>query len=295
MSKKICKVEGCNKEVHGLGFCNAHYRNFKRYGEPIKPNDKPTVCTVDGCNESVHCKGLCSKHYKKQLYHSNKGKDKEPKIEYDECIVDGCTNKPCSKYGCYCGKHYNQMREHGHILDRTIYDKNEIIIDEFNDCAYMVLTNKEGVEVARTKVDVNIVDSIKGIKWRLDHKDNYKRVDNDKVGYMHRYIWTLVNGDIPDGMMIDHKDRDTLNNTIDNLRLVTPSQNAQNRSVRKDSKTGTLNVGIDRGKYVVKFNGVRYGRYDTLEEAKKVARRVSIELYGEYSPYYDDNDDTVEE
>ena len=30
---KICKVEGCNNKVHGKGYCNKHYRQFKRYGE----------------------------------------------------------------------------------------------------------------------------------------------------------------------------------------------------------------------------------------------------------------------
>lgn len=288
MSKKICCVSGCDKEVHGLGYCNSHYKNFKRYGTPIKPvKDKPTVCTVDGCNEPVKCKGMCSKHY----YHSNKDKEPKEKIEYDECIVDGCTNKPYSKYKCYCGKHNQQMKEHGRILERTIYDSNEIIKDEINNCAYVVLYNKEGEEIAQTKIDLYMVDEISKYKWRFDRNgDKHKRIDNDKIGFLHRYIWTLVNGDIPNGMMIDHKDRDPLNNTIDNLRLATPSQNSQNRSIRSDNKTGVLNVFINGDKYIVKVNGIKYGRYDTLEEAKEVARRVSIELYGEFSPYYDDND-----
>lgn len=29
-----CKVDGCNKRCHGLGFCNNHYRLFTRWGEP---------------------------------------------------------------------------------------------------------------------------------------------------------------------------------------------------------------------------------------------------------------------
>lgn len=287
MSKKICCVSGCDKEVHGLGYCNSHYRHYKRYGHPTDKPNKPTVCTVDDCNESVYCKGMCKKHYNKYRYQSNKNKEPKEKIEYDECIVNGCTNKPCSKYSCYCGKHYNQIREHGHILQRTIYDSNEIIMDEVNDCAYVVLYNKECEEVARTKVDINIIDEVKDFKWRLD---NDKRVNNDKVGFMHRYIYTLVYGDIPDNMIIDHKDRDPLNNTIDNLRLATHSQNAQNRSIGNNNKTGVLNVFIEEDKYIVKVNGTKYGRYDTLEEAKEVARKVSIELYGEFSPYYDDND-----
>lgn len=44
-----------------------------------------------------------------------------------------------------------------------------------------------------------------------------------------RVIWELFNGDIPEGMIIDHKDGNTLNNKPSNLRLATPSQNCFNR------------------------------------------------------------------
>lgn len=30
---KICKVDGCNDKTHGKGYCNKHYRQFKRYGK----------------------------------------------------------------------------------------------------------------------------------------------------------------------------------------------------------------------------------------------------------------------
>ena len=180
MSKRLCKVEGCNKEHHAKGYCRSHYKKFKRYGESLTPppkESKPkqkTICSIDGCTNNSYCKGVCQKHY-------------------------------------------YQMNTYGYTF-RTIYDKNKIIIDKDNNCAYIVLYNKEGIEVARTKVDVNIVDKVKDIKWRLDDKG---KVENDKVGLIHRYIWTLINGDIPDNMNIGHKDKDALNNTIDNLYLIT--------------------------------------------------------------------------
>ena len=31
---QYCKVKGCNKKSRGLGYCKAHYRHFKKYGDP---------------------------------------------------------------------------------------------------------------------------------------------------------------------------------------------------------------------------------------------------------------------
>ena len=35
MEKKICKVDGCNNNHFGLGFCQNHHKKFKRYGDPL--------------------------------------------------------------------------------------------------------------------------------------------------------------------------------------------------------------------------------------------------------------------
>ena len=45
----------------------------------------------------------------------------------------------------------------------------------------------------------------------------------------HRIVWELHYGEIPDGMSIDHIDRDRGNNRIENLRLSTPYKQQRNR------------------------------------------------------------------
>jgi hypothetical protein len=30
-----CMIVGCGKKVHGLGYCNLHYKRFKIYGDPL--------------------------------------------------------------------------------------------------------------------------------------------------------------------------------------------------------------------------------------------------------------------
>ena len=46
-----------------------------------------------------------------------------------------------------------------------------------------------------------------------------------KTYYEHQVIWASVNGAIPEGMVIDHIDRNRSNNSIHNLRLTTPRGN----------------------------------------------------------------------
>ena len=42
---------------------------------------------------------------------------------------------------------------------------------------------------------------------------------------LHRIIWTAVNGEIPDGMQVNHIDENKDNNYISNLNLMTPKEN----------------------------------------------------------------------
>lgn len=46
------------------------------------------------------------------------------------------------------------------------------------------------------------------------------------VGPAHRLLWESVHGPIPDGLQINHKNGIKHDNRIENLELVTPSENA---------------------------------------------------------------------
>lgn len=51
----------------------------------------------------------------------------------------------------------------------------------------------------------------------------------------HRIIWELHFGPIPEGMVIDHIDRDKSNNRIENLRCTSQSSNMTNQPQRNSS------------------------------------------------------------
>ena len=48
----------------------------------------------------------------------------------------------------------------------------------------------------------------------------------------HRLAWVYVNGEIPEGIFIDHIYGKRNDNRIENLRLATPLQNGNNRGIK---------------------------------------------------------------
>ena len=61
---KKCKVDGCTNKHYGLGYCNKHYQQFRKYGETLTaPIKDVKICKVENCNEKQQSKGYCNKHY----------------------------------------------------------------------------------------------------------------------------------------------------------------------------------------------------------------------------------------
>ena len=90
-----------------------------------------------------------------------------------------------------------------------------------------------------------------------------------KVRYVHRIIYTLLRGDIPAGLVIDHIDGNGLNNNIDNLQIVTQSQNLLKAKISKTNVTGHKNIAFD------KSTTKSFRPYRTVNGKKKYGTRCS--------------------
>lgn len=87
----------------------------------------------------------------------------------------------------------------------------------------------------------------------------------DKVCYLvHRVVWEMHNGAIPSGMVIDHDDRNGLNNRLENLNLKTIQSNAKNSRLSKRNTTGFNGVYLDRRVNKYYAQGVINGKSKTL-------------------------------
>lgn len=63
---------------------------------------------------------------------------------------------------------------------------------------------------------------------------------------VHRLIWELHFGDIPDGMVIDHIDGDIFNNLIGNLRLIPEILNHRNKRKHRNNRSGFIGVSFNK-------------------------------------------------
>lgn len=97
-----------------------------------------------------------------------------------------------------------------------------------------------------------------------------------KMTFAHRIIWEMHNGEIPQGMEIDHINGVKNDNRIENLRCVDRMVNCKNAAMRKDNKTGQTGVSYNKakGKYTVqlqKDNHRIYRTFDSFDEAKALS------------------------
>lgn len=58
--------------------------------------------------------------------------------------------------------------------------------------------------------------------YDLAHYDNGRH-----KAQVSRIVWRAFNGDIPEGMQIDHKNNNRKDNSLENLQLLTPSENTK--------------------------------------------------------------------
>lgn len=103
----------------------------------------------------------------------------------------------------------------------------------------------------------------------------YRRVRIGEKKYMtHQIIWLMRTGEWPT-QEIDHINGNTLDNRIENLRLVSNQENKKNKALYKNNTTGIPGVSFVKGRYLVSICGVYHGSFAVKEEA--AARRADLE------------------
>lgn len=163
-------------------------------------------------------------------------------------------------------------------------------------------------EIQLTRNKVAIVDDedyqkINQYKWwtfKSKYNNNFyasAKIDGKDV-LMHRYILGLEDPKI----QIDHKNRNALDNTRENLRIVSNQENSFNRGKNKNNKSGYKGVWFARYGYNyykgkktryentkpwiagIKHNGKNktIGYFATAEEAAKAYDIKAKELFGDF-------------
>ncbi len=86
--------------------------------------------------------------------------------------------------------------------------------------------------------------------------------------------------------LVDHRDRDGLNNARGNLRHVTHQQNMQNRSIDRRNKTGISGVSWSKARQTWRvYVGRTYiGRFLNFDDAVTARKSAELRIFGEYAP-----------
>ncbi|MCK1520226.1 HNH endonuclease [Bradyrhizobium sp. 17] len=104
--------------------------------------------------------------------------------------------------------------------------------------------------------------------------------------YVHQFVWLYVHGVWPDHD-IDHRNRDTQNNTISNLRRATASENLANKKRPSNNTSGFKGVHPKRSKWCsqIRCGGQRItlGVFETPELAHAAYCDAAKRLFGEFA------------
>lgn len=97
---------------------------------------------------------------------------------------------------------------------------------------------------------------------------------------LHQLIISLRGEIVNDGFQIDHINRNKLDDRSENLRVITPSQNAQNTNEHPNNTSGFKGIQFEtsRNKWRVRVSikGVRtnFGLYKDFDKAVRVLQNV---------------------
>ena len=186
-------------------------------------------------------------------------------LEERICSIDGC--KRHRRKRDWCNTHYQRWRRHGSTDDGAMrFDTPE------ESFAYR--TERRGDCLIWT----GAVD-----------KHGYGQIKTGRgTEYAHRWAWERVNGPIPEGIVIDHRDHcDHACVEVKHLRLATRAENTRNRAGAgpNNKSTGIRGVYPDAKNcgYIVRVGNKYRGYSKTIEGAAALAEKVRKELYGDFA------------
>jgi hypothetical protein len=131
-------------------------------------------------------------------------------------------------------------------------------------------------------ISIESMDKVLSHDWYLN-KSGYPFSYTARYHSLHRFLL----GRQEKGMVIDHINRNKLDNRICNLRVITAKENSYNRTKNANSENKYKGVQKRGNKYVaiITKDGIKkeIGGFLTEEDAAKTYDMMAEELFGEFA------------
>ena len=167
-------------------------------------------------------------------------------------------------------------------MGKKVCNPNNVIY--YDDYAELILTDRSGNEVGRTKIDIEELDRIKKYRWNYGCRNYVRAIVDGKQILLHRFIINC-----PEDKVVDHINGDTLDNRKCNLRICTQVDNMKNQKKNIRNTSGYKGVSWNKKSKAwevsITQNGKRHylGMYKDKEEAIKVRKEAEEKYFGEYN------------
>lgn len=230
-------------------------------------------CAIDNCTGNVNSVGLCSGHYYR-LRHKGDPMANVPLAPHrkrKKCQVEGCEtlNVSTKLTGTkYCGKHYSRLARGKDITEVTDRDKNPAIIEGHIAKIPLGTNGKDGFAIV--DAEYSWLDKY---KWRKDNHGYPVSNSFGTRGRNNKMHHSIVGRE--QGKVVDHINRDKLDNTRANLRHTTYRLNTINRGMQSNNTSGYTGVRKDtrkglNGHWVayIRNNGKLISKYGFKDKEK---------------------------
>ena len=152
-----------------------------------------------------------------------------------------------------------------------------------------IVINSPKHGIFKILIDDEDFERVNQYRWCISKKSNnlfyavrYKMIKKERSSQLlHRFII----GDECDGMLVDHINRNTLDNRKCNLRVCNQSENQSNRLKPKNNTSGYKGVSYCKKskKYRSTINKKLIGYFTTIEEAMIAYDNAAIEIHKDFA------------
>lgn len=166
------------------------------------------------------------------------------------------------------------------------YKRKNNYWEKFDDYIYKFIDDKN-IEGLISAIDYEKCKNHYWISQYNNHTKSYyfyTEINDSRIA-MSRYILNITDNNVK----VDHKNHDTTNNTRENLRITSNSQNTMNRRINSNNTSGITGVHWNKNinkwcaRIGVNNKRISLGYFDRIEDAIKIRKDAEEKYFGEFS------------